>query len=249
MICTAAASLSVAASLLLNAYAGIAFAALSSLCFLLLYRSSGSGASRREIESMQFVGNIIDNYTEQTSTLKLIEMSLSNELWFRKDMEEAVSRYRMHGDAGSAFSKLLSSDTTALREATAAIVQGLDSGTGMLGPLKEIKRRIGAERRYALKAMGGTLNADSVSRLGSALFFPAFAGISLQIVRFTDAGQGFSSAKAWVLMATFAFYIISANMINFRYSRGPMIAEKSALSCAIGIIVFKASSMLSILML
>jgi len=248
MVCIAAASVSVAATLIFNAYAGITFAVLSSLCFCLLYRGSGSDASHKDIGSVQFVGNLIDNYSDSVSTLKLLDISLSPELWFNDSMREAMSRYTMHGDAKSSFSKLLASDSAALREISAAIVQRLDSGTGMLGPLKEIKRRISAERKYKLKALGGTLNANSVARLGSALFVPTFAGISLQIVRFT--GQGFSDAKAWTLVAVFAFYIISANMINFRYSHGdPMSNEKSALSSAIGIIVFKISSMLSILML
>ena len=55
--------------------------------------------------------------------------------------------------------------------------------------------------------------------------------------------------KAGALAAIFAFYIIHTNVMNFRYSRSALGAEKSALSAALGIIAFKASYALSAIML
>lgn len=250
IICTAAASLSVAATLLFNAYAGIAFASLSSASLYLLRKSSGGGSNRTDDDSMRFVGRLIDSYTDSINTPRLLEISLSQDFWFYKDMREAISKYTMQGNAELSFSKPLMSDSGALREITAALVQRLDNGVEILGPLKEIRRRIGANSRHRLKTLCSALNSDSVARLGSVAFFPAFAGISLQIVKFTNSSEGFAAAKPWALVAIFAFYIIYTNIINFRYSSGDALRiEKSALSGAIGILVFKMSSMLSIGML
>jgi hypothetical protein len=101
-----------------------------------------------------------------------------------------------------------------------------------------------------MKSLGSSLNANSIVMLGSVLFFPAFAGIGMQIAGFASASQGLAAVKAGALAAVFVFYIIQTNMVNFRYQRGdPMKLEKAALFSAIGILIFKASSMLSVLAL
>jgi hypothetical protein len=243
-------SLSAAATLLLNAYTGAALAALSSIIFLALMRSSGPGTARADRDSIRLAGNLIDNYTDSTDTITLLRQSLSPSFVFCAEMDRAISTYSMQGDARLSFSVLLSSDSVVLREISSAVVQRLDNGTDMLAPLKDIKRRASTESKYLMKSLGSSLNADSVVMLGSVLFFPAFAGIGMQIAGFAGASQGFSEFKAGALAAVFVFYIIQTNLVNFRYRRDdPMKLEKAALFSAIGVLIFKFSSMLSVMML
>lgn len=250
MLCIATSSLSAAAALLLNAYTGAALAALSSLLFIALARSRGAGTGRADRDSVQLAGNLIDNYTDGCDTIGLLQRSLSPGFVFCPEMNRAISAYAVQGDARLSFSALLASDSGVLRELSSAVVQRLDGGADMLGPLRDIRRRASSENRYRLKSLGSSLNANSVVMLGSVLFFPAFAGIGLQIARFAGASQGFAAVKAGALAAVFAFYIVQTNLINFRYLRGDsMRLEKSALSAAIGILVFKVSSMLSVVVL
>jgi hypothetical protein len=247
VICVAFASSSVAASLLLNAYAGIALLLPAVIIFLVLRRGSGGDGNRLDSDSIRFVERLIDNYSDSMSTPRLIELSLSPDLWFCKDIEGSLSRYALHGNAELAFSGPLDSSNNALREIAAALVQRLDSGADILNSLKGIRRRLRSDSRYRLKLLGGALSSDSVARLGSAFFFPAFAGISLQIMDFASASQGFAAANASVVAAIFAFYIISTNITNFRYALGAALSmERPALACAIGMLVFRLSSMLSI---
>jgi hypothetical protein len=248
--CIAASSLSSAATLLLNAYAGAALAALSSIALFALVRGSGSGTGRLDRDAMQMAGNLIDNYSDSADTLMILRRSLSPGFAFCAEMNRAISAYAMQGDARVSFSKLLSSNSSTLREISSAVVQRLDSGAEMLAPLKDIKRRASQENEYRMKSLGSSLNANSVVMLGSVLFFPAFAGIGMQISSFAGASQGFAAVKAGALAAVFVFYIIQSNLANSKYQRGdPVRYEKFALFSAIGILVFKTSSMLSVLAL
>ncbi len=248
-VCVLAAILSAATSLFVNVYAGIAVAAPSFVAFYLLRQRIGGDSSQNESDSAQFIGNLIDNYGGHAGTISLVRASLSPDFRFYSDMNEALSRYLTQGNAELSFSKLLKSDSIALAEATSAIVRRLDDGAEMIGPLKETRRRINSESRHRMKNLGSVLNADSVVRLGSMMFFPAFAGISMRIAVFAGSSQGFSALKAGALSLIFAFYIIHTNVTNFGYSKSPMNMEKAAVSAALGMIAFQASYLLSTMML
>ena len=248
-VCVSFAVISAAASLFVNVYAGIAAAMLSFAAFYLLHRRVGGDHSSIESDTAQFISNLIDNYDGYADTISVIRSSLSPSFRFYSDMNEAISKYLTQGNAELSFSKLLSSSSVALCETASAIVRRLDDGSDMIGPLKETRRHINAENRHRLKNLGSVLNADSVVRLGSMMFFPAFAGISMRIAVFAGSSQGFAALKAGALSLIFAFYIIHTNLMNFSYSNSPMKTEKAALSAALGMIAFRASYLLSTMML
>ena len=249
-ICTASASLSIAAALASSAYIAIMLALLSLAAFYMLHKRSGGDDNRRDNDVLQFVSNLIDNYSNSINTARLLGISLSKDFWFYKEMKDSVSKYSIDGSAEASFSKLLGSDSMALRHIASIIAQRLDSGAEILDPLKEIRRRIILDSRYKLRSLGSVLNSNSVVGLGSMLFFPAFAGISLQIIRFTNISQGISAANPLPLIAIFAFYMVYINTLNFRYSSNDELRiEKSALSSSIAMLVFKICSGLPIGML
>ena len=248
-VCVSAAVLSAAASLFVNVYLGIALAVPSFAAFYFLRRRACGDSSQIESETVQFVGNLIDNYDGHADTISLIRASLSPGFLFYRSMDEAISKYLAQGNAELSFSKLLKSDSTSLSETASSIVRRLDDGAEIIGPLKEIRKRANAENRRQLKNLGSALNADSVVRLGSMVFFPAFAGISMRIAVFAGSSQGFAALKAGALSLIFAFYIIHTNVMNFGYSRSTMKAEKAALSAALGMTIFQASYLLSTMML
>ena len=230
-VCVSAALLSTAASLLANVYAGIAIAVPSFVAFYLLRQRIDGDSSRTEADSTQFVGNLIENHDGHADTISLIHASLSPSFSFYRIMNEAISRYSAQGSAELSFSKLLKSDSAALSETVSAIVRRLDDGAEMIDPLKEIRRHINSENRHKMKNLGSVLNADSVVRLGSMMFFPVFAGISMRIAVFAGSSQGFAALKAGALSLIFAFYIINTNAANFGYSNTSMKFEKAALRC------------------
>jgi hypothetical protein len=248
-MCVSASVLSMAFSLLSGIYCGIAFIALGSATFYVLHRRMGSDADRIESDSAQFVGNLIENYDAHADTISQIRASLSPSFWFYPEMSSAISRYIAQGHARLSFSKLLGSKSISLREATSAMVRRLDDGAEIIDSLKETKRHANTENRQRMKNLGSVLNADSVVRLGSMVFFPVFAGISMRIALFAGSSQGFAALRIGALSAIFAFYIIHTNLTNFSYSITSMKTEKAALSAALGVAAFKISYLLSTMML
>ena len=218
MLCIITSSSSVAASLLLGAPAGISLVLLSSALFYLCLKRLGRRSGAIDNDSMQFVGNFIENYTDSISTTKLVDLSLSQGFWFCNDMKDAMAMYKMCGDAEYSFSKLLCCDSAAMRETASIISQRLDNGIECLALMKEIKKRTAMENRHSMRALAGSISSNSVIRLGSMLFFPVFAGISMQIADFTEASQGVAALNAGALLLIFPFFIIIMNLTNFRYS-------------------------------
>ncbi len=221
-------------------------------CFAVAAKARGTRASAVEGDALQFIGNVLENYSDSVNTLTLLEKSLNSRFAFCKDMQCAIRTYALSSNARQAFSALLRYDSYALRGTASAVISRLDEGTELRMRLAEVRKHAVQRSIKELKSMGALGSALSITQIGSVLFFPVFAGISLNIMQFTAGMQGAGHPSVPALIAVFAFYIAYLNVLNFKYSMKESIearAEKSALSCAIAIFVFKVASVLSVGML
>ncbi len=221
-------------------------------CFAVASNARRKSDGTVEGDALQFIDNVLENYSDSMNTLTLLEKSLNSKFSFCKEMQDAINRYALSSNARQSFSVLLGHDSYALKGIAASVIGRLDEGTELRMQLIEVRRHVIQRNNKELKNIGVLGSAISITQIGAVFFFPIFAGISLNIIQFTAGMQGAGSPSTRALIAVFAFYIAYLNMLNFKYSMRESTAtraEKSALSCAIAMFVFKIASMLSIGML
>lgn len=251
-LCCASALLCIASALAGRIPAAAASASASVACFLAAERLRGTGASSEDGDALQFLDNMLANYSDTASTVALVERSLNCKFAFYADARRAVSRFRLQPDARRAFLALLHSGSYALRGVAAAIVSRLEDGAPLRVQLAELKRHVLRRRGSESRGIASSAGALSIARLGSAVFFPAFAGISINILRLTSEMQGTATLGAPALVPVFAFFVLYTNTLNFKYSvREPAGSRlrKSLLSGAIAMLSFRLASLLSFGML
>jgi hypothetical protein len=85
--------------------------------------------------------------------------------------------------------------------------------------------------------------------LGSVIFFPMFAGVSINIMAFA-AGTIATFSYSWVV-PVILFYIVVSNVIGFEYSgeTPTNFAKMGFLSASSGLLVFRIVSLFSAVML
>jgi hypothetical protein len=221
-------------------------------CFAAAARSRGTGSGAVERDALRFIDNMLENYSDSMNTLALLERSLNSRFAFCKDVQDAIRKYALSSNARQAFSALLGYESYALRGIASAVIGRLDEGAELRMQLVEVRRHVMQRNRKELKSSGTLGSALSITRMGSVLFFPIFAGISVNIMQFTAGMRNAGHPSAAALIAVFAFCIAYLNLLNSKYSVRESVmsrTKKSALSCAVAIFVFKVTSVLSVVML
>jgi hypothetical protein len=214
-------------------------------------RSRRASGNVVEGYALQFIDNMLWNYSDSIDTCTLLERSLDGRFAFCKEVQGAIRKYALSSDARQAFSTLLRSDSYALRGVASAVAHRLDDGSELRMQLAEVRKHVMQRNGKGLKGVRALGGALSITQVGAAVFFPAFAGISLNIMQFT-AGMRGAGPGAAALTAVFAFYIAYTNLLNFKYDMKESAAaraEKVALSCAAAMLVFRAAAALSMGML
>jgi hypothetical protein len=251
-VCCLAALFCIAFALTGRIPAAVISLAACAACFAVAAKARRTSGGVVESDALQFIDNVLENYSDSVNTLTLLEKSLNDRFDFCKDMQSAIRTYVLSSDARQAFSVLLRYDSYALRGITSAVIGRLEEGTELRMQLAEVRKHALRRSGKELKNIGAMGSALSITQIGSVLFFPIFAGISLNIMQFTAGMQGAGHPSAPALIAVFAFYIAYLNLLNFKYNMKESTAtraEKAALSCATALLVFKAASVLSVGML
>ena len=235
---------SLALALYGHIYASAAVFVVSSAAFGWLNRGI-TGRSRLERDAAQFLGNLVRNCSVHSSTLKIVSSSLNPKFCFCGEFSSAPARYRESSSAMSAFSGLLAADSTVLRETARAVMQSLDWGFPLRQALLEIRRQSATKADYIRRSSGSVMGSSSLVRIGSAVFFPIFAGMSLGILRVSSAPAGPDLGKLALL---FASYIVLTNFMGSVYQGKPgaLLFCDASFASALAILVFKASSIVSI---
>lgn len=126
---------------------------------------------------------------------------------------------------------------------------GLETGADIRKPLKNFIGKLRIERKYLLRGASTISNFLSISKLGSFVFFPIFAGISIEIMSFSGLANG-SSINPVPLFCIFGAYIVIANYANARFSiknqSNRQLLIRSLLYSLVGLAIFKISTVFAL---
>ena len=235
-----------AASLLLAAlnqtYLSAAAFLVSAAAFIASRRTSRN-PRQFEYDTAQFLDNLIRNSSISKSTMKVLTDSLNPRFVFYNDLATAIDKYRKGSATEYAFSGLEGKGPVLFQEVLNTITRSLDDGFQPAQAFAELKQGSSAKDAYAGRNRVSISGANSLVRMGSTVFFPAFAGISIDIIRFTST-QGPHLAQLALLLGS---YILIANCLGGAFAREPAsrAVGGAALYSALGILVFKVTSIIA----
>ncbi|MGI0134697.1 MAG: hypothetical protein ACREBW_07050 [Candidatus Micrarchaeaceae archaeon] len=244
----AACAVAGAASSIASFFIGVIFAiplcALSLGILAFLARRLPSNAASLNHSTLRFASNLIENWSGSTGTSRIIESSLDDGFAFSGSLRTALVEYRHAGDATSAF-RDASSRYPVLGRILGILALRLDTGIDVRDQLELARAELQSSHDRGLRGLGASSNAAAVSGAGAVLFFPAFAGISLGIIRAASV-SGQQAALHSGLTVIFAGYILITVAIGSLHSQGTAaskLAKTSALSSLAFLILMLSSTL------
>ena len=212
-----------------------------------LFRSNANRiVEYRDLENM--LESLIRQYTESGNLLLSLKNVSSGKYAFSADLNGAISLYNAGKGTGLAFGKLRTHPSLT-GEFSNIVEKGLDSGENVGAQLAELLSRVKTKRKRIDKGIGMVSNTTSVNSMGTALFFPLFAGVSLDIIKFAGyvtTPQNSGMVNGLILM--FISYILVSNYVTTAFgprsvSGAPPSSRFLSMS-AVGIIAFRIASLL-----
>lgn len=172
--------------------------------------------------------------------------SLSADFVFSAAAREALLRYLQSGTA-DAFRSIDAAGSKRLAELFSVIASSLESGSDSRHTLAKLCESFAQEDAYRLRSLGSTGNYSSIIRLGTSVFFPMFAGVSINIMSFAHSSlAGAPPAGSAQLLAIFAVYAVAANYLGTSARAG--LKDRltaAAVFGSIAIMVLKGTAALS----
>ncbi len=214
-------------------------------------RRGGAQESERDAEA--FGKALAAKYRKTGNLLDAIEYAASScGDGLRKRILLCTREYARTGDAGRAFRDMGGTGSHTLEMLAGGLAAHLESGQDahqyIAGSVSSMKMR----ERVRLRSAGAIANASSISRIAGVVFFPLFAGISLDILRMVGSINGQAGqVSVGAVAAVFAAYIAVSNYVNASWRPGrPMdIARLCALYSSAGIFIFSATSAFALSMI
>lgn len=219
---------------------------------ILLYKAAGQSrggqVSGQSLES--YLRILLSEYKVSKRLAESVERSSGIGFSFSKELRAGITRYRNGLRASAAFSRLLASPDRRMHELASIIADGLDSGIDSTPALSGLYYRLSSSNSNGLRDIGKKESAFFVSRMGSALFFPVFAGISTDIIKFSysvNAGLGteFLQGVTIVLLG----YMLITNITNARFgapATGLRRLAGASVYSAFALLLFQLSSYLAV---
>lgn len=195
---------------------------------------------------LAFVSNLLANWSEHADTIKIVNDSLDDSFGFSASVRAALLEYRRTGAIEPSFSKVRSRNQE-LAAILDAISLRLDSGIDTKAELQAIALELQSAHDRKLRGIGISSNAAAISNAGSTLFFPAFAGISLGIIKATSI-SGQQAGLAASLATIFIGYMAITTATGARYFRGslPVKAARICSLCSLSFLILRICSTLQI---
>ncbi|MCL5100316.1 MAG: hypothetical protein M1158_04365 [Candidatus Marsarchaeota archaeon] len=162
-------------------------------------------------------------------------------------LRAALFRYKGSGDA-SAIASLDAMGSDKLRRLFELMARLLPSSASPLNPIEALASDLEHEESYRMRGIGLASNYSSVLRMGTAVFFPLFAGISMNVMAFAHASLGGTSINPAQLFAIFTAYAVLANYAGTMRGPGKITARaaSTAFFGAVAVIVMRVVSTLSL---
>jgi hypothetical protein len=185
---------------------------------------------------------------KSTSYSKVMH-SIPPEFRYRNEAKSAMERFRATGNAKFAFGKMVSEKNPSLSVLGIVLYSGFSGGTSTSEASRWMAAKCSALMKQIAKMARMSESSDTMVASGINFFFPVFAGITINIIRFSSpAGyQSYSIA----LTAMFLYYIIAVNYSTASNSLRPHdgILVRTLSMSAIASFVMQAALRLSAFML
>ena len=164
-------------------------------------------------------------------------------------VKSAMKKFRATGNAEFAFGKMVSGKDPSLSILGIVLYSGFSGGTGLTGASRWVLAKCSALMGHIAKMTRMSESSDMMVSSGINFFFPVFAGITINIIRFSSpAGyQSYSLA----LIAMFMYYIMAVNYSTSSNSLRPHdgIFMRTLQMSAIASFIMQAALRLSAFML
>ena len=239
-------SISASALSVLLSISGIYIISLLPLALAIICFKLGSSKSSAEVdrEAEEFLDNMLKN--KHKGTIKNIAASLGSRHSFSDQVTKDIILYQNSNACNLNFR---SSRSDVLNGVLSTISECMRLGADIHAPLKQMKQELDISKARNSKYLSLFSSASQVMALGSVIFFPAFSGISMNIARFSGNIMH-GGLDITMLEYVFIAFILFMNISNFVYDlRDSMRFEKSAMSAAVGVLVFTLSMRFASIML
>lgn len=198
-----------------------------------------------------YCGSLLDLLSYKTPTPKALSQALDRRYWFFCDMESSIRNYKLSGDTKAM--RVIGKKYPELSELCMCISSSLETGKWLYKPLRLLMARQESLYSIRMQSLGGITNALSITRLGTTVFFPAFAGISLDIMSFGSGMAGGGKALGiGAISIVLVSYILLTNYVNAAFSaKGNPLRKASDIITfsSIASLIFSSSSYMGNLML
>lgn len=245
MLCTASIAASLLGSLAISALPLAAAAALAAR-----RRQMSAPRMKLEIEAVGFAEDLTSSYSKGGNMYVSLRQAAAGGRVFSGSLSRAVREYALGTGSPVSLGMMSAYGSRFLSDFCAVVRSGLSEGCDVTAGLEaELLRGREALSRM-VRSEGRVGGFVSISRLGSSVFFPAFAGIGLGIMGFSGlSGSAAQINYASIAVVMFAYIIVSNWIVSLASARNACsavdIVSHAALYTAIGTLVFKASSALA----
>lgn len=186
-----------------------------------------AGGRRIAVETSMFMKNLISNYLPKKSIIGIMQQSLDKEWQIGRVFQSAINSYALSGNARRSFECMKLFDSYELKKLVGILVIGLDTGADIWMPLVELDKLSEQTKDKSAVGMAYMKNTSSLIKIGTVLFLPVFAGISVSILGISQ-GAGADYGIGLPISIVLGTYLIMINYIQSKQGRYDIHAKKIA---------------------
>jgi hypothetical protein len=187
--------------------------------------------------------------SQKSTSYSKVMHSIPSEFRYRSEIKSAMKRFKATGNAKFSFGKLVSNKDPSLSVLGITLYSAFSGGAGMASASNWMKAKCSVLMGQIAKMAQISESGDTMVASGINFFFPIFAGITINILRFSSpAGyQVYSMA----LIAMFLYYIMAVNYSTLSNSLRPRdgVAMRTLRMGALASLIMQAALRLSAFML
>ncbi len=211
--------------------------------------ATGKSVSRIDSDTINFLDVLISEYSKSKNLISALETTSNGSYIFSNTLKEAIAKLRDGMPTESAFSGLKIHGSVYLNELIDVVDVGLETGSDIEPALIAVRENAKERDSYRLKTLGAMENVITINQMGGAVFFPIFAGISLDIIRFTNTlSTQIKNAGVMSLFVVFIGYLVIINYSNSVFGKTHStkhILTTVSLFTAVGLFLFTLTSNLA----
>ena len=217
------------------------------LFLLIVWKRGARSGIKSAATQISFANRIIAGYEAGVPLITILKGFAEQKYGFSSELAIGLKRYCAGEPPSSSFSALRQLGHRDLNLAIDILEDCLQNGTDPVNRLKRVVGRMEQTKASSLRVLGQMNNAIYINKLGSALFFPLFCGMGIQMLLASPTGPSMQGAADQIAILLTGFIIISNYICNAltdpRFTEG--FAWFMGLS-SIGVLVFRLSSVLAL---